>query len=87
MAVAVSIAHNRLVLDIEEKRIIGIRLGMSDDALRIITLEMQDQLKHLEAARDMLKVLAPHESEVRKLAVRRKPLLAWDRARAMVGML
>lgn len=87
IAVALSIEHNRLELDIGEKRIIGMRLGMSDEALRIVTMEMSDQLRLVAAARDLLKSLAPHEAQVRKLATRGRPMLAFDRARAIVGML
>ncbi|BEV44396.1 hypothetical protein [Afipia carboxidovorans] len=87
MAVALSIEHNRVELDIGEKRILGMRLGMSDEALRIVTMEMSEQLRLVAAARDLLKQLAPHEAEIRKLATRGKPRLIFDRAREMVGML
>ena len=87
MAVALSIASNKLTLDIEEKRIMGMRLGMTDEAIRIVTTEMQVDIDLVRKAQELLKHLAPHETEIRKIATRGKPMLVWERARAMVSML
>lgn len=75
MAVALALAAGKAKMDVDQLDLVGARIGLSDMGLALCRAELQKNVDLIAAAHELLKSLAPHEQDVRAIAVADKPKL------------
>jgi hypothetical protein len=79
MAVALSLAHSKLQLDLTQTRIIARRIGLSQMGLELVIEGLEQDVAHVGAAVELLKSMVDIEPQVRA-AIARKKNGRWLRA-------
>ena len=72
MAVALSLAHCKLGLDLEKTKIIAERIGLSRMGYELIVPDLQRDIELVQAALQLLKDLSDVEPQVRAIVARKK---------------
>ncbi|CAN7379651.1 hypothetical protein LJR220_003377 [Bradyrhizobium sp. LjRoot220] len=72
MAVALSLAHSKLQLDLAQTEVIARRIGLSKMGLDLVIEGLQRDVACVEHALEMLKQMVEIEPQVRALIARKK---------------
>lgn len=86
MALALTLAADKMQLDLGQTELIASRIGLSQAAVAIVVTEREADIRRVLEARELLKSLLNSEPDVRKLANRIKPRLAFTARKIAAGL-